>query len=104
MTVTQRDCLLDLIDDLLRGHEEHAQHFAEPVDVVELICPVYYDYVTKPLGLQIMRQNLEAFAREFQVHFDLLSANAIHFNGMESVVAKHGIRLGNAFNHHMKAV
>ena len=107
MTVTQRDFLLDLIDDLLREHEEHAQHFAEPVDVIELNCPDYYNYSTEPMDLQTMKQKLEkgcyAFARDFQIHVDLMIANAIQFNGMESVVAKHGIRLGNVLNRYMKA-
>lgn len=97
MTITQREFLLDLIDDSLSEHEEHAQHFAEPVDIAELDCPDYYDYVTEPLDLQIMRQNLDDFAREFQIHFDVLLANAIQLNGMESVVAKHVICLENAF-------
>ena len=77
MTVTQREFLLDLIDDLLREYEEHTQHFAEPVDVVELNFPDFYHYFTVPLDLQTIKQNLDAFARDFQIGLDLMRANTI---------------------------
>ena len=61
----------------MREHEEHAQHLAEPVDVVELNCPDYYDYFTVPLDLHTMKQKLDTFARDFQIGLDPLRANAI---------------------------
>lgn len=83
----------DIIKELFhKRHADYAWPFLEPVDVVKLNLPDYYDVIKEPMDLATVKRNLEAgyydtadaFARDVRLVF----SNCYNYNPPGSDVVK----------------
>lgn len=79
--------------------------FLQPVDVVKLNVPLYYNYITRPMDLATIERkvNLDAYENPSQTvdDFNLMVANCVKFNGESSGISRMARNIQAQFEKHM---
>lgn len=79
--------------------------FLQPVDVVKLNVPLYYNYITRPMDLATIERklNLDAYEDPSQTvdDFNLMVANCVKFNGESSGISRMARNIQAQFEKHM---
>lgn len=79
--------------------------FLQPVDIVKLAVPLYYNYITRPMDLATIERklNLDAYEDQDQVvaDFELMVANCKKFNGENLGISKMATNIQAQFEKHM---
>lgn len=82
-----------------------ARPFLQPVDIVALNIPLYYNYVKRPMDLSTIEKklNVNAYATPEQIteDFNLMVSNSIAFNGPTAVISQMARNIQAAFEKHM---
>lgn len=79
--------------------------FLQPVDVVKLAVPLYYNYITRPMDLSTIERkvNLDAYEDPSQTvdDFNLMVNNCVKFNGESSGISRMAKNIQAQFEKHM---
>lgn len=79
--------------------------FLQPVDVVKLAVPLYYNYIIRPMDLATIERklNLNAYEDPSQTvdDFNLMVANCVKFNGEQSGISRMAKNIQAQFEKHM---
>jgi bromodomain-containing factor 1 len=82
-----------------------AAPFLQPVDIVKLNIPLYYNFIPRPMDVSTMEKKLSVSAyadvKDFVKDFNLMVDNCIRFNGAESVIAQMARNIQASFEKHM---
>ena len=98
ITTPQFRALIKIMNNIRRLKDATA--FRLPVNPVELKIPTYYNYVTKPMDLKTLEDNLKAGkypnVDAFRSDFDQIVENSRIFNGPEHVITKAAYSMQNS--------
>ncbi|WPK25909.1 hypothetical protein PUMCH_003245 [Australozyma saopauloensis] len=79
--------------------------FLQPVDVVKLNVPLYYNYIQRPMDLATIERklNLDAYEDPSQTveDFNLMVSNCVKFNGEASGISRMAKNIQAQFEKHM---
>lgn len=82
-----------------------ANPFLQPVDIVKLNIPLYYNYIPRPMDLSTIERKINANAyqtpEELTLDFNLMVANCIKFNGENAGISKMAVNIQAHFEKHM---
>ena len=82
--------------------------FRLPVDVVALKIPTYFNYVTKPMDLKTLEENLKAgkysTVDTFRADFDQIIENSRIFNGAEHSITRAALDMKTHFDKSMDKI
>jgi bromodomain-containing factor 1 len=82
-----------------------AKPFLQPVDIVKLNIPLYYNFIPRPMDLSTIERKLNANAYDevskFADDFNLIVQNCIKFNGADSAIAQMGRNIQASFEKHL---
>ena len=80
--------------------------FRQPVDIVALKIPTYFNYVTKPMDLRTLEENLKggkyASVDAFRADFNQIVENARIFNGPDHLITKAAYDMKASFDKTMQ--
>jgi len=106
ITTSQYKALVRTLSNVKRVQASIA--FRQPVDVVALKIPTYFNYVTKPMDLRTLEDNLKAgkypTVDAFVADFNQIVENCRIFNGPEHQITKQASEMKVSFDKQMEKV
>ena len=106
MTTPQHKALARLMQNVKRIQSSTA--FRQPVDVVGLKIPTYFDYIKKPMDLHTLEDNLKGgkypTVDVFVADFNQIVENSRIFNGADHGVTKQALEMKASFEKQMEKV
>ena len=106
MTSLQHKALSRAMQNVKRV--QAATAFRQPVDVVALKIPTYFNYVTKPMDLRTLEENLKAgkypTVDAFVADFNQIIENTRIFNGPEHSITKAAYDMKTSFERQLEKV
>lgn len=103
MPLHQKKYLLNSIKAIRRLKD--AQPFINPVDIVKLNIPFYYNYIKRPMDLSTIEKKLNVNAYEDPIQliedFNLMVENCFKFNGKDSAISSMVKNILSSFEKHI---